>query len=71
MISVIFISYAVVIEHKGEQHNMDSMHYADYVNKMNLIFNVLADIKYPSHSSMVNMNAISMNGSNQNNNNTK
>jgi hypothetical protein len=45
MVSSIFCTQAVLIEHKGEQHNMDSMHYADYANKMNKIFDSLSDIK--------------------------
>jgi hypothetical protein len=45
MVSVIFISYAVIIENKGEQHNMDSMHYADYCNKMNNVFSQLNEVK--------------------------
>lgn len=45
MVSVIFISYAVIIENKGEQHNMDSMHYSDYCNKMLTVFNQLNEVK--------------------------
>lgn len=45
MTASIFNVQAVLIDNKGEQHNMDSMHYADYVNKMNSVFNTLQDIK--------------------------
>eukprot|EP01039_Chlorochromonas_danica_P008756 gene8757-9655_t len=44
MVASLFNVQAVLIENKGEQHNMDSMHYADYVNKMNAVFNNLSDI---------------------------
>lgn len=45
MASTIFLCQAVIIESHGEQHNMQSMHFADYVNKMNSIFNSLSEIK--------------------------
>lgn len=44
MTACVFNVQAVLIEAKGEIHNMDSMHYADYVNKMNVVFNTLSDI---------------------------
>ena len=45
MASSIFLCQAVIIEHRGETHNMQSMHFADYANKMNSIFNTLSEIK--------------------------
>jgi hypothetical protein len=45
MVSGVFLTQAVLIEHKGEQHNMESMHYADYANKMNKVFDFLSDIR--------------------------
>lgn len=46
MVSVVFLAQAVLIENKGEQHNMDSVQYADYVSKMNIVFKSLDDVKY-------------------------
>ncbi|RYH24561.1 hypothetical protein EON65_16695 [archaeon] len=45
MVTSIFVVQAVLVENKGEEHNMESMHYADYVNKMNTVFNSLQEIK--------------------------
>ncbi len=43
--TAIFCTKAVLIERKAEQHNMDSIHHADYVNKMKTISGNLWDIK--------------------------
>lgn len=45
MASSIFLCQAVIIEHRGEAHNMQSMHFTDYANKMNSIMNALLEIK--------------------------
>ncbi len=45
MVASLFVVQAVIIESRGEVINMNSMHYADYVNKMNTVFNSLADIR--------------------------
>lgn len=45
MASSIFLCQAVIIEHRGEAHNMQSMHFTDYANKMNSILNSLSEIK--------------------------
>lgn len=48
MVSAVFVAQAVLIESKGEQHNMDSVQYADYVSKMNIVFKTLDEIKFGS-----------------------
>lgn len=40
-----FLAHSILIESKGEKINMDSMHFADYSNKMNSIFNNLQSIQ--------------------------
>lgn len=40
-----FLAHSILIESKGEKINMDSMHFADYSNKMNGIFNSLQSIQ--------------------------
>lgn len=57
MVTTIFVTQAVLIEYKGEQHNMESMHFNEYVNKMNSIFTTLSDIKYQNNSDKVLENA--------------
>ena len=40
-----FTCQSVVIEDQGEKHNMDSVHFMDYCNKMNVVMNALGNIK--------------------------
>ena len=44
VIATLFVCQAVVIEHTGEQLNMDSMHFADYANRMNTLHSTLGSI---------------------------
>jgi hypothetical protein len=44
VVSTIFIAHAIIIENKAEKINMDSVHFADYTNKLNAIFNMLSSI---------------------------
>ena len=44
VVSVTFLAHSILIENKAEKYNMDSMHFADFANKMNNIFNVLSSI---------------------------
>ena len=43
--AVVFLSQAVVIESKSEKYNMDSMHFADYANRLNTVHTTLAAIQ--------------------------
>ena len=43
--TVVFLSQAVVIESKSEKYNMDSMHFADYANRLNTVHTTLAAIQ--------------------------
>ena len=45
MVTSLFVTQAVIVESRGEKINMDSMHYADYCNKMNKCFDQLNDVK--------------------------
>lgn len=44
VVSTLFVCQAVVIEDAGEKLNMDSMHFADYANRMNTLQTVLSSI---------------------------
>lgn len=44
VVSATYLSHSVIIESKAEKINMDSMHFADYTNKMNSLFNMLSSI---------------------------
>ena len=44
MVSTLFVCQAVVIEHRGEKINMDSMHFAEYANRMNTVHSHLCAI---------------------------
>lgn len=44
VVSATFLAHSILIENKAEKFNMDSMHFADFANKMNNIFNVLSSI---------------------------
>ena len=44
VVSTLFVCQAVVIEDAGEKLNMDSMHFADYANRMNTLHTTLAAI---------------------------
>ena len=44
VVSTLFVCQAVVIENAGEKLNMDSMHFQDYVNRMNTIQTTLGSI---------------------------
>ena len=44
VVAATFLVDAILIENKAEKFNMDSMHFADYANKMNSIFNILSNI---------------------------
>ena len=44
VVGATFLVEAILIETKAEKYNMDSMHFADYANKMNSIFNMLNNI---------------------------
>jgi hypothetical protein len=46
MVAASFLAQAVLIESKGEEHNMESVQYADYVSKMNIVFKQLDEVKY-------------------------
>lgn len=45
MVASIFISYAILIHHKGEEIVSKSSHYDVYVDDMNKVFNSLSEIK--------------------------
>jgi len=45
MVSTLFLCQAVIIESEAEHHNMQSMHFSDFSNKMNSIFSALSEIK--------------------------
>jgi hypothetical protein len=44
VVSTLFVCQAVLIENQGEQLNMDSMHFADYSNRMNTLHTTLGSI---------------------------
>ena len=43
--TMVFLSQAVVLESKCEKLNMDSMHFADYANRLNTVHTTLAAIQ--------------------------
>lgn len=44
VVAACFLVDAILIENKAEKFNMDSMHFADYANKLNSLFNLLSNI---------------------------